>query len=122
MLHQFTAAQDAQLQALQEQASSAQAQAAQAADQLDNAQTQVAEASDQLQSQNTQVSTLNTKQQTNVQELSVLLPTTPTGAPAPGPESAQGACPRRTPRHTPSATIWRLRAVSEARSARGRRS
>ena len=93
VLQQFTASQDAQLQTLQQQAAAAQSQAAQAAAQLDNAQTQVAEASDQLQSQNTQVSSLNTATQSNVQELAVLLPTTPSGAPAPGPEAAQGALP-----------------------------
>ena len=93
VLQQFTASQDAQLQTLQQQAAAAQSQAAQAAAQLDNAQTQVAEASDQLQAQNTQVSSLNAATQSNVQELSVLLPTTPAGAPAPGPEAAQGASP-----------------------------
>ena len=138
-MQQFTASQDAQLQTLQQQAAAAQSQAAQAAAQLDNAQTQVAEASDQLQSQNTQVSSLNTATQSNVQELAVLLPTTPSGAPAPGPEAAQGALPlpstlrpgvfaqryreaRCTPRRGLLALYRRARCAMARRAARTARS
>jgi hypothetical protein len=115
VLHQFTQSQDQALQALQQQAAAAQAQAAQAAGQLQNAQTQVAVASDQLSSQTSQLSTLNTAQQSNVQELNVLLPTSPTGAPAPGPEAAAGAWPVPTPARL-RARAWAAREGSGARA------
>lgn len=50
----------------------------------------MAQASEQLSAQHNQLDAVNAAQQQNVATLAVLLPETPSGAPAPGPASAQG--------------------------------
>lgn len=124
-LKQFSPAQAQNLANLQAQATAAQQAQTQAALQLQQAQTQVAAASDQLAGQTQQLASVSNAQQANQAELSVLLPTSPTGAPTPGPQSAAGACTCPCParaRHARSATRGTRRHSSlgcYAASARG---